>query len=79
MQERWRIVGDEIRFRPERLDAAGDDRICSGFRTSCTDDLFDAYDRFAPGRLERRIAQAAAAMISAGARVRMTRSTAAIR
>jgi hypothetical protein len=54
LQDQWRIVGDELRYRPTRWsrDAVAD---LLWLQDELSDDLFDAYDRFAPGRLEGRI------------------------
>lgn len=54
LQEQWRIVGGELRYRPidwSRVDVAD----LLWLQDELSDDLFDAYDRFVPGRLERRI------------------------
>jgi hypothetical protein len=61
MQEQWRIVEDEVRFRPIRWSRQEMTDLL-WLQDEMTDDLFDAYDRFAPGRLERRIHQITAAI-----------------
>jgi hypothetical protein len=64
MQRRWRIVDGEVRLRPspwrrqDMLDLLWLQDELSG-------DLFDAYDRFAPGRIERRITSLCAQIAAA--------------
>lgn len=63
LQEQWRIVGGELRYRPihwSREDVAD----LLWLQDELSDDLFDAYDRFTPGRLERRIDRLMAAIRS---------------
>jgi hypothetical protein len=55
MQQQWRIVDDEVRYRPTRLARQAMTDLL-WLQDELSGDLFDAYDRFAPGRLERRIA-----------------------
>lgn len=55
MQALWRIVEGEVRFRPARWTTQNMADLL-WLQDELSDDLFDAYDRFAPGRLERRIA-----------------------
>lgn len=59
MQDQWRIVGNEVRFRPMQW-SREDMSDLLWLQDELTADLFDAYDRFAPGRLERRIARLSA-------------------
>jgi len=56
MQARWRIVRDEIRFRPSRW-TKQDLEDLLWLQDELSDDLFDVYDTWAPGRLERRVAE----------------------
>lgn len=56
MQAKWRIVEGEIRFRPEHW-SQEDMSDLLWLQGELSGDLFDAYDRFAPGRLEQRIAE----------------------
>jgi hypothetical protein len=55
MQERWRIVGDEIHIRPRRWNKQ-DAQDLLWLQDELSEDLFDLYDTWAPGRLERRVA-----------------------
>jgi hypothetical protein len=64
MQEQWRIVDHEVRFRPLRW-SRQDMTDLLWLQDDLSDDLFDAYDRYAPGRLERRIEE-----LMAGIRIR---------
>lgn len=61
MQEHWRIVDGEVRFRP-RTWSRQDINDLLWLQDELSDDLFDAYDRFAPGRLERRIGDLSASI-----------------
>jgi hypothetical protein len=54
MQERWRIVGNEIHFRPQRWGRQEINDLL-WLQDELSDDLFDVYDTWAPGRLERRV------------------------
>lgn len=55
LQERWRIVGGDIHFRP-RYWSRQDVQDLLWLQDELSDDLFDIYDTWAPGRLERRVA-----------------------
>ena len=59
MQGQWRIVEGEVRFRPTHW-SRQDMSDLLWLQDELSDDLFDAYDRYAPGRLERRISVLAA-------------------
>jgi hypothetical protein len=61
MQAQWRIVDSEVHFRPSSW-SRQDLSDLLWLQDELSDDLFDAYDRFAPGRLERRIARIEAAV-----------------
>jgi hypothetical protein len=61
MQRQWRVVGDEIHFRPLRW-SRQDMSDLLWLQDELSRDLFDAYDRFTPGGLECRIAQLSAAV-----------------
>lgn len=64
MQQRWRIVDGEVRLRPARwLRQEMSDLLW--LQDELSGDLFDAYDRFAPGRLEHRIASLSASIAAA--------------
>ncbi len=54
LQDVWRIVGPEVRFQPRRWSRQDTDDLL-WLQDELSHDLFDAYDRFAPGRLEHRI------------------------
>jgi hypothetical protein len=55
LQQRWRIVGDEIHFRPRHWNRQ-DVQDLLWLQDELSDDLFDVYDTWAPGRIERRVA-----------------------
>jgi hypothetical protein len=59
MQDQWRIVGGEVRYRPIRW-SPQDMGDLLWLQDELSSDLFDAYDRFAPGRLECRVDRLAA-------------------
>jgi hypothetical protein len=61
MQEQWWIIGDEVRCRPIRWSRQEMTDLL-WLQDELSDDLFDAYDQHAPGRLERRIDQLTAAI-----------------
>jgi hypothetical protein len=54
LQQRWRIVGDEIHFRPRHWNRQ-DVQDLLWLQDELSDDLFDVYDTWAPGRIERRV------------------------
>ena len=55
LQRRWRIVGDEVRFRPRQWSEQDRDDLL-WLQDELSDDLFDLYDALTPGRLDRRVA-----------------------
>jgi hypothetical protein len=61
LQQQWRIVDGEVRFRPRRW-SRQDMTDLLWLQDELTDDLFDAYDRLAPGRLEGRVERLAEAI-----------------
>jgi hypothetical protein len=56
MQKRWRIVENEVRFRPDSW-GRQDTQDLLWLQSELTHDLFDVYDTWAPGRLERRVTE----------------------